>query len=286
MKNILLAAIALMGLAAHAQTVIEVNTKKVGSDIAPTMYGVFFEDINYGADGGLYAEMVKNRSFEYPQALMGWNSIGGVEVKDDGPFERCPHYVRLSFSGKRDKATGLENRGHLGMSLHGNEKYRFSLWARVPQGGEGQLSVVLRNLDSQEENFAVAEQKINVSGSKEDKFAAMKLTKEAADIVKCPMIAESPLNLECRVVEKKHLGSHDMFLAEIVAVHVDEKLFDENDKIRLDKAGLVALVHGAYYAVGREKTGRMGYSVMKPATKKRLTREGKQPGGRKKQKRE
>ena len=125
-----------------------------------------------------------------------------------------------------------------------------------------------------------------VSGSKEDKFSAMNLTKEAADSVRCPMIAESPLNLECRVVEKKHLGSHDMFLAEIVAVHVDEKLFDENEKIRLEKAGLVALVHGAYYAVGKDRTGRMGYSVMKPKTKKRLTHEGKQPGGRKQQKRE
>lgn len=124
-----------------------------------------------------------------------------------------------------------------------------------------------------------------VSGSKEDKFAAMKLTKEAADIVKCPMIGESPLNLECKVVEKKTLGSHDMFLAEIVAVHVDESLFDDNDKIRLEKAGLVALVHGGYYAVGGTRTGRMGYSVMKPKTKKRLTREGRQPGGRKPQKR-
>lgn len=170
MKKILLAAIALMGLAAHAQTTIEVNTKKVGSDIAPTMYGIFFEDINYGADGGLYAELVKNRSFEYPQALMGWNTIGGVEVKDDGPFDRCPHYVRLSFSGKRDMATGLENRGHLGMALHGKEKYRFSLWARVPQSGEGQLSVTLRNLDSQEENLAVAQEKITVTGNDWKKY--------------------------------------------------------------------------------------------------------------------
>lgn len=124
-----------------------------------------------------------------------------------------------------------------------------------------------------------------VSGSKEDKFSAMKLTREAAGNVKCPMIGESPLNLECRVVEKKRLGSHDMFLAEILAVHVDEKLFDENDKIRLEKAGLVSLIHGGYYAVGADRTGRMGYSVMKPKTKKRLTREGKQPGGRKKEKR-
>ncbi len=64
------------------------------------MYGLFFEDINFGADGGLYAELIKNRSFEFPQSLMGWNSFGKVEVRNDGaPFERNPHYVRLSSSG-------------------------------------------------------------------------------------------------------------------------------------------------------------------------------------------
>ena len=82
---------------AEAQNVVlEINTNKKGAEIAPTMYGVFFEDINYGADGGLYGELIKNRSFEYPQPLMGWNTIGDVVVKDDGPFNRCPPYVRLS----------------------------------------------------------------------------------------------------------------------------------------------------------------------------------------------
>ena len=61
------------------------------------MYGLFFEDINYGADGGLYAELVKNRSFEFPQRFMGWNVFGNVTLMDDGPFERNPHYVRLQF---------------------------------------------------------------------------------------------------------------------------------------------------------------------------------------------
>lgn len=67
------------------------NTKKLGAPIQPTMYGIFFEDINYGADGGLYAEMVKNRSFEFPQSLQGWKTTGNVKVMNEGgPFERNP----------------------------------------------------------------------------------------------------------------------------------------------------------------------------------------------------
>lgn len=153
--------------------VLEINTHKRGVEIAPTMYGVFFEDINYGADGGLYGELVKNRSFEFPQPLMGWNTIGGVAVKDDGPFNRCPHYVRLSYSGKRDMATGIENEGFLGMSLHGGEQYRFTVWARVPGDGQAQLNVGLRDLDSQEESFTVCEADINVCDSEWRKYTVM-----------------------------------------------------------------------------------------------------------------
>ena len=84
-------------MTAVAQThVMEINTKKVGAQIQPTMYGMFFEDINYAADGGLYGEKVKNRSFEFPENFMGWQTFGNVELKNDGPFERCPHYVVLN----------------------------------------------------------------------------------------------------------------------------------------------------------------------------------------------
>ena len=98
-----------IGLTASAQThVLDVNTKKLGAPVQPTMYGIFFEDINYAADGGLYAEMVKNRSFEFPQRLMGWRAFGKFEVRDDGPFERNPHYVRLSSSQvSRTKASSV-----------------------------------------------------------------------------------------------------------------------------------------------------------------------------------
>ena len=102
----LLAAAATVG----AQNNMVLNTKKTGAAIQPTMYGLFFEDINYAADGGLYAEMVKNRSFEFPQSLMGWEAFGGVEVRtDEAPFERNPHYVRLTDPGHAHKRTGLQN---------------------------------------------------------------------------------------------------------------------------------------------------------------------------------
>ena len=82
-----------------AQThTFDVNTAKVGGAIPSTMYGIFFEDINYAADGGLYGELVKNRSFEFPNHFEGWDISGKVTLKDDGPFNKNPHYVRLAPS--------------------------------------------------------------------------------------------------------------------------------------------------------------------------------------------
>lgn len=104
---------------------------------------------------------------------MGWNTIGGVEVRNDGPFSRCPHYVRLAYSGKRDMSTGIENRGFLGMSLHGGEEYRFTVWARVPGDAQAQLNVGLRDLDLQEESFTVCDTNINVCGSEWRKYAVV-----------------------------------------------------------------------------------------------------------------
>ena len=112
-KNILCALAVSLTLATNAQvSQLDINLKKVGAPIQPTMYGIFFEDINFAADGGLYAELVKNRSFEFPQDhLQGWKAFGKVEVREDGPFERNPHYVRLSEPGHPHKWTGLEKEG-------------------------------------------------------------------------------------------------------------------------------------------------------------------------------
>ena len=111
------------------------------------------------------------------------------------------------------------------------------------------------------------------SGRDFDKWKETGLTKEPASVVKCSMIAESPVNLECRVTEVKELGSHDMFMAEIVKVHVDDSIIDEDGHFDVVRAGLLAYIHGHYYTVNRKPLGRFGFSVMKPKTKKRLQKE-------------
>ena len=123
-----------IGLWATAPVTLTLQADRPGAKIQPTMYGLFFEDINYAADGGLYAEMVKNRSFEFPDPLMGWQAFGGVEVKSDGPFDRCPHYISLTDPGHRHKRTGLTNEGFFGVAFREGEEYRFSVWARAPHG--------------------------------------------------------------------------------------------------------------------------------------------------------
>lgn len=107
------------------------------------------------------------------------------------------------------------------------------------------------------------------SGRDVDKFRERGLTPAPADSVSCPIIAEAPVSIECKVREIKELGSHDMFIAEIISVSADEKIVDDKNAIRLDKARLVAYNHGHYYGLKREEIGRFGYSVMKPKTRKR-----------------
>ncbi len=100
------------------------------------------------------------------------------------------------------------------------------------------------------------------TGRKVDKFKRCSLHKEDASEVKCPMIAESPLTLECKVTDVIELGSHHMFLADIVAVDVDDALIDENGKLHLDRADLAAFAHGEYFELGK-KIGTFGFSVKK-----------------------
>ena len=164
----IIAASSLLG--AYAQThTFDVNTKKVGAKVQPTMYGIFFEDINYAADGGLYGELVKNRSFEFPDALMGWKAFGKFEVKNDGPFERCPHYVVLGYSGHNDAATGLQNEGYFGIGIEKGEDYRFSVWAKAVSGDATvEVSLVDENTMEEHQEFVTAE--LKVSGNEWKKY--------------------------------------------------------------------------------------------------------------------
>lgn len=105
------------------------------------------------------------------------------------------------------------------------------------------------------------------SGRDVDKFRKLNLTKEKAQFVSAPMIGEAPVSIECRVREVKELGSHDMFLADVLAVHADEAYMDKNNRFRLNDAGLLVYSHGEYLAGGR-KVGSFGYSVKKKQQKK------------------
>lgn len=111
------------------------------------------------------------------------------------------------------------------------------------------------------------------SGKDVDKFKEQHLTAAPAEKVSCPVIEQSPVNLECVVKEIHEYGSHDMFVAEIVNVQADETLLDENGRIRLDRAGLVAYNHGEYFGLKKQPIGKFGYSVMKKKTRKRLAGE-------------
>ncbi len=143
----------LMSLAFAASTVFaqevhrfDIDTHKVTAAVPSTMYGVFFEDINFSADGGLYAEMVENRSFEFPDHLMGWNTFGNVEVRDDKPaFSKNPHYIRLTDVGHNQKFTGIENHGFFGMGIKKGMKYDFTVYGRLAaaQGKNGKIRVEL-----------------------------------------------------------------------------------------------------------------------------------------------
>ena len=109
------------------------------------------------------------------------------------------------------------------------------------------------------------------TGAKVDKFKEMKLTKEKAKFVKCPLIKASPVSIECKVKEVRNMGSHDMFLAQILSIDADEKYIDEKGAFDISKCNLIAYSNGKYFALGKP-LGQFGYSVQK---KKKLTKNKK-----------
>lgn len=172
LKNLLLAAALSGASSVMAQDyTLKVKATKPGAPVQSTMYGIFFEDINFAADGGLYAELVKNRSFEFqPDALMGWKAFGKVTIQNDGPFERNPHYARLSSAGHGDWWTGLQNEGFFGIGLHEGAKYRFSVWARVPDGKEQKLRVQLIDQNTMEERQDFESKDLTISSGEWKKY--------------------------------------------------------------------------------------------------------------------
>jgi len=150
---------------------VTVNVARPGAPVNPAMWGVFFEDINFGADGGLYAELVKNRGFEFPEALMGWSKLspskarGEVSVRSEGPFAaQNPRYVRVQSEGT--DVFGLANEGFRGIGLKAGEAYDFSVRVRgvagTPKltvrlyGGDGAIldSVELKDFTSDWQKYS------------------------------------------------------------------------------------------------------------------------------------
>ena len=104
------------------------------------------------------------------------------------------------------------------------------------------------------------------TGSKVDKFKEMHLTKEKANFIQCPMIKESPVSVECKVKEIKKMGSHDMFIADVLAINADEKYINEKGAFDISKCDLITYANGHYYTLGK-KIGRFGFSVQKKKKK-------------------
>lgn len=186
-----------------AETTLRIDVSKPGAEISPTMWGIFFEDINYGADGGLYAEMVKNRSFEFPQSLQGWKAFGDVTVKTDGPFKRNPHYVTLTGTSHPHKHTGLENEGFFGVSFKKGETYRFSIYARTSGGDSGSLRVELADPATDSSDAIEASGKIVVNSAEWEKYTVMLTPEKTVENGVLRLFLEKPDN---SAVDVEHIS--------------------------------------------------------------------------------
>ena len=168
------------GMNARTNT-FDIDTSKAGAPIPSTMYGIFCEDINYAADGCLYAELIKNRSFEFPNNFAGWTISGNVSLQDDGPFKKNPHYVRLAPAGHRDKHTMIENEGFFGIGVKANAEYRFSVWARVPDGGNAKIWIDLVENAAMADDQKIGNAGLDISGKEWKKYTVTLTAKKTLD---------------------------------------------------------------------------------------------------------
>jgi len=137
------------------------------------------------------------------------------------------------------------------------ERYSYHM---LKETGEFVINLTTRDLAKATDYCGVR------SGKDVDKFKELHLTPEKAEYVNAPLIAESPVNIECKVVKKETPGSHHIFLAEVKAVHVDDAYMDQKGRFALEKTDPIVYVHGQYYSLGK-LLGTFGYSVKKPTKK-------------------
>lgn len=187
-RNFLIVAFVLLSaVSSVAQYQLNVNVKNKGADIEDEMYGVFFEDINFGADGGIYAELIKNRSFEFDQPFTGWTPFGLVEVKKEAPcFDRNPNYISITEKGLR-RGAGIENEGFKGIGVKALSNYRVSFYARTKSDRPLKVSVDL--IDSG--NNAVGGAVIDVKSSKWTKYEAVFSSKRTDAHCKIRLVLKS-----------------------------------------------------------------------------------------------
>ena len=136
-------------------------------------------------------------------------------------------------------------------------RYSYKL---IKESGEFVINLTTRDLTHATDWCGVK------SGKDIDKFKEMHLTKQKANFVKCPLIAESPVSIECKVVEIKELGSHDMFIAEVLGINASNEYIDEKGAFDISKCDLIAYANGGYYTLDK-KIGKFGYSVEKKKKK-------------------
>ena len=138
------------------------------------------------------------------------------------------------------------------------ERYSYKL---IKENGEFAINLTTENLTYCVDWCGVK------SGAKYDKFKEMKLTKEKANFISSPLIKESPVSIECKVIEERNYGSHTMFVAQVLSIDVDEKYIDKNASFDISKCNLIAYANGGYYKLGK-KVGKFGFSVKKKKNKK------------------
>lgn len=178
--------------------------------------------------------------------------VPAVMVSCQRPGEK-PNIITVAWAG-----TVCSSPAMLSISVR-KERYSYDI---LKETGEFVLNLVTKDLVRAADYCGVR------SGRDVDKYREMHLTELASRTIGAPGIAESPVNIECRVTNVIPLGSHDLFLAEVTSVTIEDRYLDENGKFNLNRAGLIAYSHGEYFELGK-KAGSFGYSVRGPAKKPR-----------------
>ena len=189
----------------------------------------------------------------YPLPVAMVSCQGGKKLCDKTELLGRPNIITIAWTG-----TICTNPPMVSISVRPT-RYSYRL---IEETGEFVINLTTETLVRAADYCGVR------SGRDTDKFKEMHLTKEKAEFVSVPLIKESPVSVECRVVEEKNYGSHTMFIGEVLSIDADEKYFDEKGAFDISKCNLIAYANGGYYTLGR-KVGKFGYSVEKKRKNKK-----------------